>query len=182
MRIVPIAGPANCGCIGLTVWPKRPLDPNAQPTPRQRIEKYIRQISDWRARVLVSVLEEREIYRLGVRDIGDVATLSYIWWFPLPFEEGKAPDETFMYAWSRAAPVLLDRLRTDERVVFQGCGDPARVSLVACCLLVELGLSADQALNSVRQGHADLELTPVQEQFIRGYQPLYPEKGTSLGH
>jgi len=95
-------------------------------------------------------MESEEMRELGVSDIGTVVTSSHMQWLHVPIVDGAIPDSRFDNAWSRVAPIVLQELRNGHKVVVNCRGGLGRTGMVACFLLVEMGVSSEQALKIVR--------------------------------
>src|SRR5579885_2197772 len=122
MRIDQLRAGARGGLIGFSRCPGKrgePVDPQTQ---RHLLERDIQVVKAWRARALVSALEDEELRAFGVSDLGACATRASVWWFRIPLKEASKPDGRFWRAWPQAAPSLLEILRKGERVVIHSCG------------------------------------------------------------
>ena len=175
MRITPLRTDGHAGLLGLGSCPGKSDADLSAIARRQLLESDIRVVRSWNAKALVSVLEDGELKALKVEDVGASATRVGIWWFRTPIKRGAAPDDRFWRAWPQAAPALLEILRHAQRVVVHSDTHDGRAGLVACCLLAELGLSANEALSTVRAADTVVTQSPVHELFIREYLPRFPE-------
>lgn len=96
--------------------------------------------------LLVSCMEDDERRALGIDRLLDVAAALGLKVERLPIRDGCVPPTTW------ALRVVLRRLRETvqhERVVVHCLGGLGRSGLVVGCLLVDLGLPADAALNAL---------------------------------
>jgi ADP-ribosyl-[dinitrogen reductase] hydrolase len=135
----------------------------------------VREIKHWRPKALVSAILDEELQSLAIQNVGAFATRAGLWWFRVPIPDGKEPDERFWQAWPKAAPTLLDLLRRGEKVVVHSANGYGRSSLVAACLLMEMGSQPDAALAAVRAAQPSAIAKPFQESFVRSYLPRFPE-------
>jgi len=175
VRITPMRIESRGELLGLGSCPGRGVQSLDTTAGRLVLEGDVRVVSHWRAKALVTVLEDEDLKELKIEDVGATATRAGIWWFRIPLKDGAAPDDRFRRAWPNAAPALLEMLRLGQRVVLHDKDHDGRAGLVACCLLTELGLSAHDALKTVRTADKALELSPVHEMFVRQYLPRFPE-------
>jgi ADP-ribosyl-[dinitrogen reductase] hydrolase len=163
------------GCIGLTSRPGKPSSATSGPAGRELLERDVRKIKSWRSQALVSAIEDEELKALDIQDVGACATRMGMWWFRAPLKESTEPDDRFWQAWLRAAPPLLDILRHGQRIAVHSSNGYGRSGLVACCLLLELGLQPEDALTTVRAVEPNALDVPIHERFIRRYLPRFPE-------
>jgi ADP-ribosyl-[dinitrogen reductase] hydrolase len=161
--------------LGLGSCPGRSVQSLDVVAGRQVLERDIRMVSSWRAKALVTVLEDEELKELKIEDVGATATRAGIWWFRIPVKYDSAPDDRFRRAWPQVAPALLEMLRLGQRVVLHDKDRDGRAGLVACCILAELGLSAKDALRGLRAADKEVQLSPPHEMFVRQYLPHFPE-------
>ncbi|HEY1773702.1 MAG TPA: hypothetical protein VGH91_10985 [Gammaproteobacteria bacterium] len=175
IRIDPIRAGEQGGIIGLCPCPGRHEDTSTALERNARLERDVREIKLWRPKALVSAILDEELQSLSIQNVGAFATRAGLWWFRVPIPEGKEPDERFWMAWPKAAPTLLDLLRRGEKVVVHSANGYGRSSLVAACLLVEMGFQPDAALVAVRAAQPNAISEPFHEIFVRRYLPRYPE-------
>jgi protein-tyrosine phosphatase len=159
--------------IGLTPCPGTGV--SGPPGARRRIDLDVRQVRNWKAQALVSALEDEEMRAFGVLDIGVCSSQLGIWWYRVPLKRDAKPDQRFWHAWPKAAPSLLQLLRSGQRLSIHCDETAGRAGLVAACLLQEMGHSAAEALQAVRALPCAPAIGPAQERFIREYLPQFPE-------
>lgn len=104
-------------------------------------------INDWGAAAVVTVMEDHEFHLL-IRD-SDV------------------PDQRFEAAWPSVQRVLIETLREGRGIVVHCRGGLGRTGVVVARLLVETGLSPDQAILMVRSARPGAIETWAQEQYVR---------------
>lgn len=141
--------PPGGGRIGLTACPgiAAALDGNR----RGALDADLAAIVAWRARALVTLVEPFELTLLGVEDLGERAAAHGLAWWHLPVIDGTAPGTAFEPRWSEAGPALHRRLGADERVVVHCHAGMGRSGAVAARLLVERGVSPEQAIITIRR-------------------------------
>lgn len=105
----------------------------------------------WRARALVTLVEPFELTLLGVEDLGARAMAQGLAWWHLPVMDGTAPGTAFESLWAKAGPALHRHLDAGERVVVHCHAGMGRSGAVAARLLVERGMSPEQAIVTVRR-------------------------------
>ena len=114
--------------------------------------------------VLVTLLEEGEMERLGLSDLLDRASRSGFecLWFPIP--DGTAPanlEETALLV-----ARMLERLAAGRTVIVHCLGGVGRSGTIAACALVGAGRDPRGALELVRAGRAAAATAPGQEAFV----------------
>lgn len=135
-------------------------------------------IREWGATALVSLTEEFELRLLGVPDLGARARAHGLEWWHLPVVDGAAPGSGFEAAWARAGAALHARLDASERIVLHCQAGLGRSGEVAARLLSERGLTAADAIRSVRRARPGAIQTPEQERWVLRTAPDTPGAGT----
>lgn len=142
----------------------------------------------WGAVVVVTLLEETELQSLGVRDLGkNIVALNMIW-LHLPVRNMGLPDERFEEKWRVVAPCLCSLLQEGKRLVIHCREGIGRAGLVTVRLLLELGLSVDEAIRIVRKARPGSLHLYSHEQYCRSLAghavpseaPLSEAQGASL--
>ena len=119
------------------------------------------------ATVLVVLLEEDEMRRIGVAELRERATRAglEVLWFPIP--DGTAPAE-FEDA-ARVVAMILDHLAAGRTVVVHCHGGIGRSGTIAALCLVAAGVAPERALELVRAARPGAATAPGQEEFVYGF-------------
>lgn len=123
-------------------------------------------IEHWGARAIVTLVEAHELELLQVPDLGAQVVARGIAWHHLPIPDVQAPDERFAIGWQRSGPALLDWLIAGQRVLVHCRGGFGRAGTVAAQLLVELGVTPQDAIQRVRAARPGAIETAEQERYV----------------
>jgi len=125
-------------------------------------------IRAWGAAVVVTLLEENELHALGVRDLGKhVVTLNMIW-LHLPVRNMGIPDERFEEKWREVLPCLRDLLHEGQRIIIHCKEGIGRAGLVTARLLMDLGVTAVEAIRLVRKARPGSLMLYSHEKYCLG--------------
>ena len=123
-------------------------------------------IARWGARAIVTLIEAHEFELLQVPDLGAQVVARGMAWHHLPIPDVQAPDERFATGWQRSGPALLDWLIDGQRVLVHCRGGLGRAGTVAAQLLVELGVTPQDAIQRVRAARPGAIETDEQERYV----------------
>jgi ADP-ribosyl-[dinitrogen reductase] hydrolase len=123
-------------------------------------------IRDWGAAAVVTLVEQKELSRLRVGQLGEEVLRKGMLWFHLPIVDVSTPDEGFERDWN-AAGHELRMLLCDGRNVLVHCrGGLGRAGTIAARLLIELGMEPATAIRQVRTLRPGAIETREQEQYV----------------
>ena len=154
----PVAVPETGGTIIITPCPgKRKRDLGLD----------LDQLKSMGAEAIVTMVQDRELDMLDVRDIGEKCEERGLTWLHCPIPDFDGPGAAFERAWADAGPRARDILRRGGTVVSHCRGGIGRAGTVASRLLIELGAaSPEEALRRVRQARPGAVETWEQEQHV----------------
>jgi protein-tyrosine phosphatase len=170
LQIATVFAPGIPGAIGLTQCPGK----------KDRIGGWNRDLShdlarirEWGAAAILTLVQERELHRLGVAELGTEVARYKMIWRHLPIRDGDVPDEKFEASWSEVGVELRALLRGGRRVLVHCRGGLGRAGMISARLLVELGMDPEAAIIAIRAvlGPAAIE-TREQEIHIRSCCPM----------
>jgi len=165
-------GPVGRGRLGLTFCPGK-FDPHAQTGAWSRdLDTDLRTLCDWGASTVVTLMETYELELLRVPDLGERVSRAGLRWWHLPIVDGGVPNRHFEHAWNRAGEDLRRRLMAGEGIVIHCRGGLGRTGIVAARLLVEFGEEPESALFRVRRCRTGTVENWLQEEYVRGLEPL----------
>ena len=180
LKIAAIESPAG-GFIGMTFCPGK-RNPGAMTGPWDRdLLTDLKVVSAWRARVLITLMEDHELVQLGVPAIGETTRSLGMTWYHLPIRDVSVPDSYFEIAWKRAGAELRQRLIAGARIVIHCKGGLGRTGLIAARLLIELGESPGRALRHVRKERPGAVETREQEDYVLRKVPALLAMRSSSG-
>jgi hypothetical protein len=155
------------GRLGVTIAPGkwRPgLDPASEDLVRDDLTRLREQYG---AKVLVTLLEEFEMRRLGIPGLLDVARRMHfrVLWFPIP--DVTAPVD--LPATAKLVGQVVDALTTGETVVVHCRGGLGRSGTIAACCLVARGRDPREAIALVRAARPGAVEIREQEKFVERF-------------
>ena len=164
------------GRLGLTLCPGKHQS-NAQSGAWARdLEADMAVIAAFGAKALVTLMEREELdfLRVPPERLRAAAGMHGIDWYHLPIPDQGVPGEDFEAAWDYAGLRLRGLLGAGNNVVVHCMGGLGRTGTVAARLLIEHGVSAEEAITSVRAArHGTIE-NATQEAHVRNYVPTLP--------
>jgi len=167
LRICPVILPSG-GALGLTLCPGK-YQPWALPGAEKRdLAADIKAITDWGARILVTLIEDHEFERAGVTDLPAAAKEAGLDWVHLPIRDMDVPGLAFEHAWEKEGPRLHGLLSSGGRVVIHCMGGLGRTGTIAARILVESGMNAADAMACVRAARPGSIENELQESYVLG--------------
>jgi protein-tyrosine phosphatase len=123
-------------------------------------------IRRWGAAALVTLIENWELKKLRVEKLGAEARKLGLEWFHLPIVDGGVPESNFECEWQVAGPSLLRFLSAGQDVVVHCKGGQGRAGTIAALLLIEIGISAPEAILRVRRVRQGAIENRAQEKYL----------------
>ncbi len=170
----PFAGPLHIdeialpggGVLGLTHCPGRNgVDGRARRW-RRGLPADLGAIDRWGATTLLTLLEEREFATLGVPGFAEAVRGHRFDWRHVPIPDMRPPQAEALEAWRISGPAVMGALRRGERVLIHCAAGLGRSGTLAAKLLVEFGVSPQEAIARVRSARPGTIETPEQEAFV----------------
>ena len=150
LRIAEIAvGPAG-GRIGITFAPGK-QQPDGMTGAHQRdLAADLDAVAAWNAAVVVTLVEPDELDSLGIPALGVEVRRRHMEWHHWPIRDHNVPDAAFEAAWSARSIMLRSLLACGGRVLIHCKGGLGRAGTISARLLVEDGMTPDDAIRAVR--------------------------------
>lgn len=155
------------GKLGLTIAPGKAGPGLTGEWDRQLDEDLVRLRDIFRANVLVTLLEDLEMKRLGIPDLLSRAARSGFETFWYPIADLSVPDSIEHAA--ELVRAILDRLATRRVVVVHCLGGLGRSGTIAACCLAARGAGPDEAIEIVREARPGAVQNEAQEAFVRRF-------------
>ena len=150
LRVDSVTPGDGYGRIGITLCPGK-TDPAGMSGPWARdLDADLDKVQHWGASAVVSLIADEELDGLAVRGLPDTVRDRHMEWVHAPIPDGWPPGRDFEDAWAVAGEAMRDRLRLGFDVLVHCRGGLGRAGTVAARLLVELGVSPDEAICRVR--------------------------------
>lgn len=170
LRIAALEVPGTGGLIGITECPGKNEYPGlgipVEPWKRD-LDLDLLVILDWRAQILVSLIEDYEFELYGVSELPVKAENLGISWLQLPIGEGCIPDMRLEEAWDTASKELRRVLADGGRIVLHSRTGLGRSGTIAARLLVEFGMTPCAAFAEVRRARPGAIPASEQEDYVR---------------
>jgi protein-tyrosine phosphatase len=164
------------GRIGMTHCPGRRGRDGSGHVWQRDLESDLQDLLNEQVPLLVSLVEEREFETLGVPGL-PMAAASRLAWHHLPIADMTIPGVPFFQRWDRSCSAVLQVLEAGGRVVLHCAAGLGRTGTIAAKLLTDcVGLSADEAIERIRQARPGTIETSAQEAFVRGPARLSPPR------
>jgi protein-tyrosine phosphatase len=165
----------NGGLIGMTLCPGKRADPAPTADPGRDLDADLDRILLWRAAVVLSLLETREMAELGATSLPDGVRRRGMEWAHLDLPDAGIPDACHERHWSESlAAVLHGELGRPGRVLLHCRGGLGRTGTMAARLLVECGVPPIEAIDRVRRARPGAIGNTLQEQYVLAlpYDPM----------
>ncbi len=165
IRIDAVNVPGTNGMIGMTLCPGKKYH-GWTGVHNRDLDLDLDAIQAWGATMLVSLIQEHEYSMVGIEDIGSkiAGRMAHL---KLPIRDVDVPDAAWEASWLEMGPVVRDALRKGERICIHCMGGLGRTGLVAARLLVEFGMSPNDAILTVREARPGTIETAAQEAYVR---------------
>ncbi len=160
--------PSPRGGLGITLAPgKRARSEDGRAWQRDLQLDLARLRAQHGASVVVCLLTDEELHRQGLTDYAERVAAAGMHLYRLPVGAGRAPGLDTVRALASHVVPHLDR---QERVVVHCGGGLGRSGAVAGCLLVRMGLSADEWLEALKARHeSKCPETSAQRALVRTF-------------
>lgn len=163
------------GRLGLTFAPgkKGPslLQPGVQH--KRNLAEDFQQLRAQGMNTVVSLLEPAEYELLGIADYAAEAKSQNIEVLTCPVPDRCAPSDGPTFA--DTVQLVLGKLLDGQNVVLHCRGGLGRAGTLAACLLIEMGLEAESAIQKVREARPGAIETGAQVEFIHCYAEIDSE-------
>ncbi|HEX9289481.1 MAG TPA: protein-tyrosine phosphatase family protein [Anaeromyxobacteraceae bacterium] len=142
--------------------------------PDELVDGDLAALCDCGATVLVVLLEEEEMSRIGLARLLERARSASleVLWFPIP--DGAAPSD--LGAAVRLVERILERLSSGRTVVVHCHGGIGRSGTIAAATLVASGSEPGTALERVREARPGAATAPGQEEFVYAFAAAWAQR------
>lgn len=118
------------------------------------------------ATTLVTLMEDHELQKLKVEELGYMARQLGLEWFHLPITDLSVPGPEFEAQWQESGKKLREKLQAGERIVLHCRGGLGRTGTIAARLAIELGWNPKDALLAIREARRGTVETIDQENYV----------------
>jgi ADP-ribosyl-[dinitrogen reductase] hydrolase len=161
--------PGRSGVIGLSACPGIRLDSSRRGNLQRNLKRDLTAMQEWGATGVVTLNEADELDGLGLGDLGNHIIESGFWWRHLPIMDMNVPVPPFEDNWKVEGQQLVASLTAGERVVVHCLAGLGRTGMIAARLLVDMGMSAEQAIVEVRRLRPRAIQTTEQEDYVKKF-------------
>lgn len=112
-------------------------------------------IAEWNAATVVTLIDREEIDTLRIEGLGVGVRERNIEWHHWPIADYSVPDAGFEAMWPERSQRLRSQLECGLNVLIHCKGGLGRAGMIAARLLVEMGMSPQQAIERVRAARGD---------------------------
>lgn len=172
LQIAEVRASASHGRIGITFCPGKHDRHAATGAWARDLALDLDAISAWGARLVLTLVEPAELKELQVPDLGAEVQSRGIAWRHLPIADYSVPGEAFEQQWLTHGPEIRALLRDGADVLVHCKGGLGRAGMMAARLLVELGMSPEEAIREVRRVRKGAIETPSQLALVRRIEAL----------
>jgi protein tyrosine phosphatase (PTP) superfamily phosphohydrolase (DUF442 family) len=160
------ASPAH-GRIGITFCPGKHDRSAATGAWARDLAVDLDHIAAWGACLVLTLVEPAELVALNVPQLGAEVQARGMAWRHLPIADYSVPSDAFEQQWTMDGQEIRALLRGGTDVLVHCKGGLGRAGMIAARLLVELGVSPDDAIRSVRRARPGAIETPSQLARVR---------------
>lgn len=175
--IAEVRAPEAKGVIGVTFCPGKKQKGAMSGAWDRDLEIDLDAIREWGASTIITLIEPKEITALSVTGIGKLAAERGMDWLHMPITDVSAPDRRFAEAWGEQGTRLIAELRAGARVLVHCKGGLGRAGTVAALMLVELGMTPEDAIHAVRTARSGAIETQAQENYVHNHAARRGEAG-----
>lgn len=160
-----ISIPGCVGVLGLVACPGVRINAGTSGN-KKAIQADIQEIIDWGANGFVTLFESHEFKMNRVEDLHERMENAGVWTMHLPIVDMYIPDQDFEDTWAIQGEQIRHSLRLGERVILHCFAGLGRTGMIAARILVEMGLSPEDAVKTVRQQNKRRIQTKSQLDFV----------------
>lgn len=165
-NVFTIEVPGRTGLLGMSACPGVRLD-TLRRNPVRNVKKDIAAYQEWGANGVVTLVEEQELIEYGVPNLGELVQEAGMWWRHMPIVDFDVPAKEFEDSWSIESHQIRSALAVGERIVIHCLAGLGRTGMMAARLLVEFGMTPQEAIVHVRRVRPRAIQTPAQEEYVR---------------
>jgi protein-tyrosine phosphatase len=114
------------------------------------LNESIEQLKSQGATVVVTAINEQEMAKKSVSDLGEQVEAAGLTWVHLPIEDDCAPEDDFVAAWNANSATIKNAIDNNEKVVMHCMGGSGRTGLLAANLLLDRGWNLDEIISKVQ--------------------------------
>ncbi len=172
LQIAEVRASPSHGRIGITFCPGKHDSAAATGAWARDLSVDLDAIAAWGARLVLTLVEPDELAALKVPQLGSDIQARGLDWRHLPIADYSVPSDAFETQWETHGRDIRALLRDGGDVLVHCKGGLGRAGMMAARLLVELGVTPEQAIADVRKARAGAIETPAQLALVKRTQPI----------
>ena len=131
----------------------------------------VRQIMAWGAASVLTLMEDDELAALGVDHLQACVKSMGMQWHFAPIRDLSAPGKEFEQAWTATGTTIRRQLAEGKKILVHCRGGLGRTGMIVARILMDFGLSTQEAITRVRQIRPGAIQTREQEEHLEEYVP-----------
>ena len=167
LQIAAVQASPSQGRIGITFCPGKHDQMAHTGAWARDLEMDLDAISEWGAKLILTLVEPTELNALKVPHLGDAVLKRGLDWRHLPIADYSVPTDEFEAQWATHGQAIRALLRNGDDVLVHCKGGLGRAGMIAARLLVELGMDPEDAIRNVRGARKGAIETPSQLALVR---------------
>ena len=176
LEIAQVSAGGGHGRIGITFCPGKHDLLAATGAWARDLQLDLQVISNWGAKLVITLVESEELTSLKVPDLGEAIQKQNMGWLHLPIADFSTPTPEFEQQWLNHGPEIRNLLRNGGDVLVHCKGGLGRAGMIAARLLAELGVAPKEAVRAVRKVRQGAIETPSQLALVLATLPIPEEK------
>lgn len=132
------------------------------------LDQALRELKAAGATALISLMTQAEMTKHRVEQLATQCAAHQLEWFHLPVEDEGAPTDEFTRAWPQVSARVHKRLDAGSSVAVHCKGGSGRTGVIAAHILIERGVSANEAMRQVKALRPNAFVHPVQVDYVLG--------------
>jgi len=170
LRIDSVAVPGG-GRLGLTFCPGKKQQTAMTGAWDRDLGLDLQAVKTWGAHGVLTLLEPAELVALGVPTLGPSIQQQGMSWHHIYLPNDAVPDAEYMRKWQAGKAAMHQQLNKGESLLIHCMGGIGRTAMCAAMLLIERGVPAQTAMDSISAVRDEVFCVPEQVAFIRQYRP-----------
>lgn len=114
------------------------------------LESTISQLKGQGVTAILSMMADEEMKNLNAQSLPEVCDKNGIQWFNMETDDHKVPGEEALSKWDQYKDKLIDVINQGEKIAVHCKGGTGRTGVGIAMILLELGLSGEQAVTDVK--------------------------------
>ncbi len=167
IQIAEVRASASHGRIGITFCPGKHDCAASTGAWARDLSVDLDAIATWGARLVLTLVEPAELAFLKAPHLGAEVRKRGLDWRHLPIADYSVPSESFEKEWETHGREIRALLRSGGDVVVHCRGGLGRAGMIAARLLVELGMTPEEAIREVRRVRTGAIETPSQAAVVK---------------